>query len=656
MKKLALILGIVSLVAACNTIEEPSNIQDKTQEVKQVANAPVLSASIEEAAETKSYLNEADWRILWTANDEISAFVSNTANWKYQFDGATGAQKGSFNPVSGSTPSGGTPIANVYAVYPYSASNTIDANGVMTVNFPAAQTYAAKTFGQGANTMVAVGDDIESDLVFKNACGYLMFKLYGSNVNVKSVSLKGNNNEKIAGAATVSMPLGGEPTVTMASSATNEIVLTCTNAVTIGNSSSNYTEFWFAVPPVTFTQGFTITVKTDNGGIFFKKANISNFEVERGKAKKMAPFEVKPLTNLGAVETANCYIVNTAGTINQNGYCFDCTIAGNGQTVDWASVGFVGAEYQAYPTGGGSTLATSSSVYTKFNQNNCISDLRIENGMICFKASGAEGNAKVVLDDVWVWLIWCTDQPGTVSFTNNGTTFSVMDRNIGAITNVADASNVENMYGLYYQFGNPIGYTKAEFATADLGGYRMKDAWLAPSKPHLQNPQGDWLWFRTAYWCDNAKPLFGLLWGGGSDIDGTSLSGNATVKTMYDPCPPGYKVSPYDVFHGIVNSNNNGDVNGMKLTGNGGEIYFPYNGCMWQGDYVNWLLPGPYIPEQDNAARVCLWTSRHTGTTMAWPFWIYSKASNRAGGGCMGEEDKGGSILVRGMGVRCVVE
>lgn len=288
MKKIVLFWGVASLLAACTaqletpveTIDEPAMVEEQ---------APVLYASISEEAQTKVYLDE-DYKVLWTADDRISVFNKNTYNQQYSFDGATGDNAGTFSIVEDGKIKTSNEIDNLYAVYPYNESTSISNTGVLTVNFPAAQTYSATTFGQGSNTMVAVTDG--TNMQFKNACGFLMFKLYGTGVNVKSVSLRGNNHEKIAGEASISMSLGGTPSVTMSTSATEEIMLTCTDAVTIGTTADNYTEFWFVIPPVTFSTGFSVTV-TDEDGKVYSKSTTSSIEIVRSYAKKMAPIQIE---------------------------------------------------------------------------------------------------------------------------------------------------------------------------------------------------------------------------------------------------------------------------------------------------------------------------------------------------------------------------
>lgn len=377
-------------------------------------------------------------------------------------------------------------------------------------------------------------------------------------------------------------------------------------------------------------------------------------------------------TNLSANGTANCYIVDV-DKINPEGYYFDCTVAGNGQTVDFASYGYT-SHANVWPQINGTytsalPAAHPTDIRVVLNQNNCISNVTVADGKISFKASGAKGNAQILMmdatndDPAWVWHIWCTDQPGAVRFTghtndggasNWGYGYDIMDRNLGALTNGVDETNIENMCGLYYQFGNPTGFTYAEFSSASTGskGWRMVDGIAGAAKnrkPYL-DVAGDWRWF-NCYGSSDAQNIFGVLWGGGSASEGTSdpnylKRGPAAIKTMYDPCPAGYKVMPIDFqFTG----SDSGNVWGWYKNGTNGTIFIPYNGAAWEGTF--WMQRAP-VPDADSARYSTLWTSANLGNSMAYSFQIYSKDVNRAGGG----EVNGGQPIARGMGVRCVAD
>ena len=251
---------------------------------------PVFKASVEECSvpETKVYADE-NMKVLWNADDRISIFNMTTSNAEYAFEGEDGDTAGGFEWVSEGD--GGEDIDCVYAVYPYQPGTTVSTSGVVTMTLPAEQSYKVHSFGVGANTMVAVTDG--TFLAFKNVGGYLSLRLYGDNISVRRITIKGNNGEKIAGKATIMMPMGGTPTVTMDDSGTDAVSIVCDPAVKLGKSETSYTDFWFVIPPVMFTGGFEITVVDDMGGTFTRKTTKS-FEVKRNTLDWMAALKVEP--------------------------------------------------------------------------------------------------------------------------------------------------------------------------------------------------------------------------------------------------------------------------------------------------------------------------------------------------------------------------
>lgn len=389
MKKIISILGVISLFAAC-TAELDTTPEITEEQAPIIEKTPVLYASIEEGAETKVYLDE-NYKVLWHADDRISVFNKDTYNLQYRFDGNTGDNSGTFSEVPDGLLHTSNAIENLYAVYPYSASTSISNTSVLTVNYPAAQTYSAGSFGLGANTMVAVTD--ANNLQFKNACGYLMFKLYGTNVKVKTVSLKGNNHEKIAGEATITMSLGGDPIVAMSGSATEEIILTCAESVSIGSTSENYTEFWFTLPPVTFENGFTVTI-TDNCGGSFSKSTSSSLEITRSYARKMAPIEVIPLipdyVDMGlSVKWGTCNLGASTPTETGGFYAWGEVYAYNELHPDNALV-LTGTPKTYYSSGYYKYSDTSNPYggYTKYNDTDNLTTLESSDDAASFVLGG----------------------------------------------------------------------------------------------------------------------------------------------------------------------------------------------------------------------------------------------------------------------------
>lgn len=291
MKKIFFLTAMVLSLASCtNSIDTENSLR-----MRQVADESILFYAVtegneEDGPETKVYA-DSQMRVLWNANDQITIFNNNTYNQPYRFTGRDGRNAGNFAIVPIETFSTSGPLDHIYAIYPYQESTEISYDGDITFTLPALQTYKKNSFGIGANTMVSVTDN--TMLQFKNAGGYLEFKLYGEGISVKRIQLRGNNGEKLAGDALITMPLGGLPTVTMLDNATEEVTLECETPVALGTSQNDYTVFWFVLPPTSFTKGITVTVTDALGGTFAISTS-KTVTVQRSYISHMAPLEVVP--------------------------------------------------------------------------------------------------------------------------------------------------------------------------------------------------------------------------------------------------------------------------------------------------------------------------------------------------------------------------
>lgn len=273
--------GLVAALFASCTVQEADVLVDES---------PVFYATIEQpdGLDTKVYANE-QLQVRWHENDCVSIFNKTTNNQKYRFTGQTGDNGGSFAKVDGDETVGGSTIPAIVSVYPYQSSTTLSGDEVLSVTLPAEQQYAKNSFGREANTMVSVSSN--DVLLYKNACAYLILSLYGEGVSVSSITLKGNNGEKISGEAHITMPLNGIPSVEMADGS-DSITLKCETPVALGATESESVQFWFVVPPVTFSKGFTVSIQ-QNTGKAFEKSTSKSITIERNILSRMAPIEAE---------------------------------------------------------------------------------------------------------------------------------------------------------------------------------------------------------------------------------------------------------------------------------------------------------------------------------------------------------------------------
>ena len=204
------------LVSGCSQEEMPMN------EVS-ASGGRIFTTEFEQN-ESRTYV-ENGTLLRWTAGDQITLFDGNTLPLQYQFRGWTGANSGTFYMV-GKPEGTGTSLNHNYALYPYAQDVKVPKEGVLTATLPSRQHYAKNSFGLGDNTMVAVTRNVNDlFLNFKNVGGYLKLQLYGDDVTVKSITLTGNNDEKIAGEATLAVGYDEAPVVSMADSAFTSITL-----------------------------------------------------------------------------------------------------------------------------------------------------------------------------------------------------------------------------------------------------------------------------------------------------------------------------------------------------------------------------------------------------------------------------------------------
>ena len=296
---LLLLLPLLLLPASCRDRREADVTDDPLPAPPAPkVDEPLFHASFEEMDEpgTKVHMN-GEYKVLWDAGDDISIFAGTTQNRAYRFKGATGDADGDFEAqegADGTSPS----IGHNVAVYPYMASTSCDTDGKLTLDFPQNQTYREGTYGTGAHIMVARSDNF--DLSFRNAgCG-LGIKLYGSGVTVSSITLTSRAGEKLSGKAVVTP--GAPPVIEFTN--TNvfpSVTLNCATPVALGADAASATIFWFALPPVTLSAGFTISVTTGDGKLFERSVTRTT-TYERNYVYRMSALQVVPVAD--AVPTA----------------------------------------------------------------------------------------------------------------------------------------------------------------------------------------------------------------------------------------------------------------------------------------------------------------------------------------------------------------
>lgn len=237
---------------------------------------------------------EQETPYLWEKGDQVAVFNKTTAPARYQVeDAAAGQVSGKFNPVEGGESLfEGSETDSFIAYYPYSQA-TLEVSEdfgyqLKNVNIKPLQEYdPEKTISQNTLPMVSLSADMGESVAFKSACGVLRLQMTGEKV-VRSIELKGNNGEKIAGAASISFNGENLPVVTMSEDAATEILLDCgEEGFALDNNKP--TVFDIVVAPAVFEKGFTVTIMDENEKKMVKEVE-GNAEIVCGDIMQLDPF------------------------------------------------------------------------------------------------------------------------------------------------------------------------------------------------------------------------------------------------------------------------------------------------------------------------------------------------------------------------------
>ena len=249
----------------------------------------------EDDPQTRTYVDNGV--VLWQNGDAVSYFAGNIHNARYTYAGEDGLSNVELTKDNEKVGTTGHVLLKSQAVYPYNDNITVvyeDNIDKINLTYPVTQKYGVNSFGKDANIMVAAGTHNSDDnLYFRNACGYLVIKLYGS-TNVKSITLSSvSGTDKIAGSAVVVASSDAAPVVTLADDASTAVTLDCSNGgegVALGADKASATEFWFCLPPVSFTDGIKITVNDIYGNTYIKQTS-NTVNIVRNEVQPMAALQ-----------------------------------------------------------------------------------------------------------------------------------------------------------------------------------------------------------------------------------------------------------------------------------------------------------------------------------------------------------------------------
>ena len=286
--------------------------------------------------------------------------------------------------------------------------------------------------------------------------------------------------------------------------------------------------------------------------------------------------------DLSVSQSANCYIVSNVGA-----YKFK-SVQGNSAT-SVGSVSSVAVLWESFGT------ATSPNV------GDLIKSVSYKDGYIVFQTATTfkEGNAVIAAKDasgkiLWSWHIWLTDQPeGQVYYNNAGT---MMDRNLGATS--ATPGDVGAL-GLLYQWGRKDPFLGSSSISSNTVA-KSTITWPSAVTSNSSNGTIAYAIANPTTFITYNDSNYDWYYTGSSSTDDTRWTTLGKTKSIYDPCPAGWRVpdggsngvwskacGSSSYFTGYPYDSTNEGMNFSGKFGLASIIWYPASGYRY--DYVGSL-------------------------------------------------------------------
>ena len=460
------------------------------------------------------------------------------------------------------------------AVYPYNAGHDISGD-VLSVVMPASYDLGSSLTNTNA---VMCGVNVGGTLKFNHMAGVMRFKFKNvpAGVNRFTITL----DKKINGTFTADLTADYPVIETSAASSDSEKSITLNfNALVKTSDISLYIPL-----PIGTYETLELGLYDDEESVW-TYSNIVTNTIKRKSLKLMPVVSLggdieDAVVDLSENGTANSYIVSTAGS-----YGFTPTKGNSNE-----SVGTISSVAVLWETFGTDVTPNVGDLV----KNVCYAD-----GVICFETPSTfkEGNAVIAAKDasgkiLWSWHIWLTDQPQEQVYYNNAGT--MMDRNLGATS--ATPGDVGAL-GLMYQWGRKDPFLGSSSRWSNVTAMSTAIWPVAVYSNSMYGTIDYAVSHPTTFIAYNDKNN-DWYYTGSSYTDNTRWTTSEIYKSIYDPCPAGWRVpdgglegvwakacgsSKFRIEFDNYNRTNNG-IDFSSIFGADQTIWYPATGMLLLDD------------------------------------------------------------------------
>lgn len=526
---------------------------------------------------------DADMNVVWRADDAVKVYSASGKSAVYSTE-EDNVREAVFYPSSAAV---GEPA---YAVYPSIAGGDLSGS-VVKVDFSVlSEQSLLNVLGEGTDMSFVpmLGTFSENVMSFRNLCGGLKLQIWDYQANhlkIKTLKLKAKGVASEAGVAV------SDGSFTLADSNDEIVVDFGTDGYDL--TQSTYAEpakFIMFLPAATYSSlEFEIT---DTEG---RVMNMASSKAVTVKSGVVSPLAVRPLTLYHGKANSVVLAPGSSTAIDasayytfRSDYAYENlpvkTTAGNAWLPSGAKAEVVWEQAE------GTSALTKGSV---------LSSVTLSGSNVSVVSNGTKGNALVALKDgndniLWSWHVWVSEV-NDVAYNYTGyDRFSMLDRNLGAVSVTPKDFDA---FGMFYQWGRkdpfprPIEKGRTDASTgkdSELIGNSAYGAETGVIAYTVSNPSTriiaasdpkDWHVVRNnALWGNSVK----------ATEEAVAVAVKGGVKTVYDPCPAGYKVPELYYYKAIASDPDNafnkaesdGNYGYLFDTGNSADSYWPTTGFL----------------------------------------------------------------------------